>query len=409
MKPQNHKIFFLEEFFGSRVYNTKNQEEYFLDKGPTAIIKGMLSGGRDANEESNKLNDDLIKKGLLTSDITHIENKKRDDLSSPLKISLNITKKCNLKCKHCLSDAGSTDQGELTTKELFRLIDQMKNAGTFFITIGGGEPLLRNDIFSIIKYARENFIAVSLVTNGLLINEEIAKKLNTLNLDTITISLDGLERNHDLIRGRGNFRKTVNKIKILRKYCKTAKLAVRVTVNSRNINECNKIIKLAEKLSLDLIRLTPVLPLGRAKENQSLLIKQEEYISFLENTKNIRSKIKLILPNQKDDKKWFIDSNDFGCHCGKEACWITQTGDFYPCIFFGNNFLAGNIKKDKFLDLWAKAKSMAKFHGNPTCNNCSNYKLCRGGCRARALFEYGDINTIDPLCPLRKNLNLINQ
>lgn len=334
---------------------------------------------------------------------TYIKNKKSGGLNSPQKISFNITKKCNLKCRHCFSDAGNPDPNELTTKELFKLIDQMKDAGSFSITIGGGEPLLRNDLFEVIKYARDNFISVSLVTNGLLINKEIAQRLDALNLDTITVSIDGLKKNHDYIRGEGNFRKTINNIRILRKCCKTAKLAIRFTVNSLNIGECEKVIRLAEGLSLDLIRLTPMLLLGRTKDNKDLLINQEEYISFLKNTQNIKSRIKLVLPNQGDGKKRFVCPEDFGCHCGKEACWITQTGDLYPCIFFGNNFLAGNIRNERFLDLWDKVKNMVKLNGNEACNSCVQYEKCRGGCRARALWECGDINAVDPLCPLRKN------
>mgnify|MGYP001390814759 FL=1 len=214
MKFANHKIFFHEEFFGSRIYDAQTQEEHFFNKQDTAAIKRKLS----------------------TSDVVYIKNKTSGNLNAPLRISLNITRKCNLRCKHCFSDSGNPDPNELTTKELFNLIKQMKDAGTFFLAIGGGEPLLRDDLFQIIKYARENFIAVSIVTNGLLINKEIAKEFHELNLKTITVSIDGTEKTHDKLRGEGNFKKTINKIKILRKYCPITTLAIRVTVNSLNIN-----------------------------------------------------------------------------------------------------------------------------------------------------------------------------
>jgi len=279
----------------------------------------------------------------------------------------------------------------------------MKDAGTFFLAIGGGEPLLRDALFQVIKYAKENFIAASIVTNGLLINKEIAKKIDELNLNTITVSIDGLEENHDYVRGKGNFRKTIEKIKLLRKYCRTAILAMRVGINSLNINEYRELIKLAEKLSLDLIRFTPILLLGRAKDNQDLLINQNEYIRFLENIQNIKSKIKLEFPTKKEERKWFAPPEEFGCHCGKEVCWITQSGNFYPCIFFGDNSAVGNIRNESFLDLWTKAKNMVRLCGNEICNNCPEFKKCRGGCRARALSEHKDINAIDPFCPLKKN------
>jgi len=403
MKLVNHRVFFHEEFFGARIYNTKSQEEYFFDKNSIVIIKKIFSGDYKNNSIINETKADLIKKGLLTSDVVHIENKNGDGLSAPLRVSLNVTRKCNLRCKHCFSDSGISDPNELTTQELFGLIDQMKGAGTFFLAIGGGEPLLRDDLFEIIKYARENFIAVSIITNGLLINEETAKKLYELNLKTITISIDGLEKNHDKLRGKGNFKKTINNIKILRKYCPTTKLAIRVTLNTLNINEYRELIKLAEGLSLDLIRFTPILLLGRTRNHQDLLVNQKEYIHFLKNIQNVKSKITLEFPGKKDERKWFTPSKEFGCHCGKEVCWITQTGDFYPCIFFGNSFIAGNIRNESFLSLWTKSKNMVKLCGNEICNNCPIFLKCRGGCRARALSKYKDINAVDPLCPLERN------
>jgi len=404
MNLPNYKSYFLEEFFGSRMYNSKDQKEYYFDQAETSKIKQLLSGEVESSSILEEFKKSLIEKGVLTSDINVIRNKKSGSLTSPMKISLNFTKQCNLKCKHCLSNADErADASELTTSDYFRLFDQMKEIGCFFITIGGGEPLMRGDLFEVIKYARNNDIAVSIITNGLLITEEIAKKLNELNLDTITVSIDGLKENHEAIRGAGTFDKTIANIKILRQYCRTAKLAARVIINSRNIGEYREIVKLAEDLGLDLIRFTPILLLGRAKENQDLLITHDQYLVFLNKIQKIKAKIEIIHPNIVNDKKWFVDPSNFGCHCGKEACWITQTGDFYPCIFFGDDYLAGNLKNESFLNLWRKSVDMVKLCGNATCKNCSAYKKCRGGCRARALWDYKDINAIDPLCPLKKN------
>lgn len=302
---------------------------------------------------------------------------------------------------HCLSSAGIKDNNELTKEECFSLFDQMKKMNTDLITIGGGEPLLRKDLFEIIEYGVNKGIKVSIVTNGILMTDSISKKLNNFNLDTVTFSIDGLEDNHDYIRGKGNFKRTINGIKIFRERCQNPKVAIRMTVNSRNFKECVKVIKLAEKLNVDVIRLTPILLLGRAKINKELILTRKQYISFLNSCKKYQSKIEVILPAQKESP--YADVNNFGCHCGKEACWITQTGDVSPCIFFGDKFCAGNLRKESLSVLWNRSQKKAIFCGNPVCKSCSNYKKCRGGCRARALAEYNDINAVDPLCPLNKN------
>ncbi len=326
----------------------------------------------------------------------------KNGLKYPRRISINITRKCNLRCSHCLSSSGLSDKNELTTKELFNLLDQLRDFGKPILAIGGGEPLIREDIFKILAYAQKQKIPASIVTNALLLTKEKAEKLNSLNLDLITVSIDGLEKNHDFMRGTGNFLKAIESVKLLKKYIITAKVAIRVTVNTKNINECKKLIQLAESLKVDNIRLTPMLPMGRAKECLDLLITQEQYREFLKDCHSVKTKIKVILPDN-NPSLCDIKKGEFGCHCGKEACWITQTGDLYPCIFLGEGYKVGNIREEKISVLWERSKEMVRLCGNDHCNNCLNYKNCRGGCRARALWAYNDINAIDPYCPINKN------
>ena len=327
---------------------------------------------------------------------------KKPGLKFPTRVSINITRKCNLRCEHCLSSSGLADLNELTTEELFKLVDQLKEAGKPTLAIGGGEPLVRRDLFEVMGRAKENDVPVSMVTNGILVNERIAKRLNGLSLNSITVSIDGLQENHELIRGKGSFVKTLKGIETLRRWVTTAKLSIRVTVNTRNMEECPELILLAESLGVQSVRLTPTLPLGRALENDHLLLSQKQYLQFLANCRKVVVGIEVILPDDKPDPET-LRLGEFGRHCGTEVCWITQTGNVYPCIFYGNRYLAGNIRKENFLILWDKCREMSRFSGNKYCNHCEIYKDCRGGCRCRALWQYGDINAIDPYCPLSKN------
>lgn len=323
-------------------------------------------------------------------------------LEFPTRVSFNITRKCNLSCEHCLSSSGVADPDELTTEELLEFIDQLKEAGKPTLAIGGGEPLMRRDFFEVVTYARGNDVPVSMVTNGILINERIAQELDGLKLSSITVSIDGLKKNHELIRGGGSFEKAIRGIEILKRHVATAKLSMRVTVNTRNIGDCPKLIGLAEELGLHSIRLTPALPLGRAIENQFLLLSHEQYLQFLADCHGVKAKIEVMLPDDKPDPKT-LKPGEFGRHCGMEVCWVTQTGNVYPCIFYGDRYLAGNLRETSFVDLWERCREMSRFKGNEYCNTCEIYKDCRGGCRCRALWQYGDINAIDPYCPLSKN------
>lgn len=395
-----YNLYFLEEYFGARIYDPQKKEELFLDKIQTEKIKNCLLKGESISCLQNiiklKIADDFR--------VNVINNSQAEHLTSPMKVSLNFTKECNLRCRHCLnSSEGMRDLDELVLSDYVSLFRQMKQAGSFFITFGGGEPLMRNDFFEVISCAMANDIAVSLVTNGLLVDDNKARMMKNLNLDTITVSIDGVRDNHEYIRGSDTYEKVINGIKILRKYCNNAKIAIRATINSRNINDYRELVRLAEGLDVDIIRFTPILFLGRAKDNMDLFIKQSDYLLFLEGIRNLKSKVEIIIPTIINDKKWFINADNFGCHCGKEACWIDQCGNFYPCIFFGDDYCAGNLKRDSFIDLWYKSVNMVKLSGNEECKNCLMYKQCRGGCRARALWHANDINAVDPLCPLNKN------
>lgn len=320
----------------------------------------------------------------------------------PTRVSINITRRCNLRCEHCLSSSGRADPNELSTAELFGLVEQLGEAGKPTLAIGGGEPLMRKDLFAVVAYARKVGVPVSIVTNGIFVNERITKRMNDLELASITVSVDGLQQNHELMRGVGSFPKAIRGFRTLKRWITTAKLCLRVTVNKRNMGEGPELIHLAEQLGADSIRLTPALPLGRALENRCLLLNREEYVRFLADCHTVSARIEVVLPDEKLDPNRF-KAGEFGRHCGREVCWITQTGDVYPCIFFGERYLAGNVRKTRFVDLWYRCREMSQFYGNEYCLNCAIFNDCRGGCRCRALWQYGDINAVDSYCPLGKN------
>ena len=372
------RYFIVEEYFGIRIYDSKLKKEYYFDK---------------------KLEEKI--KTLLTGEYTLINHKKNNAFCSPIKISMNLTKKCNLRCVQCFSDSGISTEEELSTLDMYKLFDEMASNGTFYICLGGGEPFTREDLFDILEYGKQKQLAISVITNGLLLTKEKLLKLNNLDLDYLWISFEGLEENHDKLRVKGTFNKAIKKLELINRYY-IGKTAIRMSINKFNIHECPDLLKIAEKYNINLIRFSPLLSFGRAK-GKNITIDQAEYIKFL----NLMSKLKsntvdIIYPNMENDKIW-IGSIGFGCHCGKEAIWIDELGNVSPCIFWGEEFNVGNIKNEKYDELWKKVLNIACIEGNSTCENCENYRKCRGGCRARALFENKNLNDVDPLCPLRKN------
>lgn len=140
-------------------------------------------------------------------------------------ITLRVTKACNLRCLHCYSISGEKLKHELSFEEIKNIIDQSKALGALRIFFTGGEPFMRADILKILKYADDNNFAIYISTNGTLLNKKIARSLNSLrHLRTLQISIDGLEKTHDIIRNKkGTFNKAISSAKLIKKEFKKDK------------------------------------------------------------------------------------------------------------------------------------------------------------------------------------------
>lgn len=125
---------------------------------------------------------------------------------TPLTVVLNLTARCTLQCGYCYGQYFKSKRRDFSTKELFKLIDSLGRMGTRSITLGGGEPLIREDIGKIIDRIKANGIECGFNTNGTLIPWRI-KELQ--RADMICVSLDGPKKQNDLNRGKGSFERIV--------------------------------------------------------------------------------------------------------------------------------------------------------------------------------------------------------
>src|ERR1700689_4865512 len=105
----------------------------------------------------------------------------------PLSVQLDLTYRCNERCIHCYLD--HNDHGEMTTAEIKDLLDQLADAGVFFLTISGGEILMRKDFFEILEYARVKLFSVKLKTNAVMIHEKEARRITSLGVESVQVSI----------------------------------------------------------------------------------------------------------------------------------------------------------------------------------------------------------------------------
>jgi MoaA/NifB/PqqE/SkfB family radical SAM enzyme len=164
----------------------------------------------------------------------------------PLFVSWNITFRCNLRCLYCASC--EVDRDELDTDRVMHGLDALWNAGTRWLTFGGGEPLIRDDIAAIFRHAKQRGFAVYLSTNGAL----LPRKTEVLqDLDHVNLSLDGGREIHDRVRGEGSFDKALRAIEICKEHHKDVSL--QCVVGTHNLDRVSEAVHIASERGVSIM------------------------------------------------------------------------------------------------------------------------------------------------------------
>jgi MoaA/NifB/PqqE/SkfB family radical SAM enzyme len=234
-----------------------------------------------------------------------------------------VTRRCNLKCAHCITGCGSDFPGELSADQAFLAIDKMAESGCKRVFITGGEPLVRKDIFAILDACKSKGMELGLLTNGFTVNRYIVSRLSPV-LSVVGFSLDGATaRIHDAIRGNGSFDKACRAIST---FSKKLPVYVYTTVSCNNFSEIREIIRKALELGARYVHVSEVSIFGRAQRNSPRLALD------LCQKKSLRR-----LAERLAVKK------DFSCQVDLSTVYLSYNGFVYPCSEVA-------IKKpDKFL------------------------------------------------------------
>lgn len=326
-------------------------------------------------------------------------------MSLPLShISWAITGKCNLNCKFCFCNNNNNDEiSFLEAKE--KIFSPLKQLGGKSIGFTGGEPLLREDIFDMIRYAKSLGFITSLVTNGMLVDENMALKLKNAGIDKIQISLDSAQKNkNDAIRGDGVFDQvTKHSIPLLVK--KGFDITLVATPTSALINSFDEYVKLGEILNVSKIYIRRFV----SNDVTPNIEYKSLYKKFLQETiqkKNDIINIKLfcgdpLIATLDPDINKFADDDSIigGCSAGLNSLAIDEKGDIKACTRLP--VILGNIRINDLQNIWlnndvlANLRNRDKLEGK--CKTCSFKWIC-GGCRAAATIKNGSYLAEDPDC-----------
>jgi len=323
-------------------------------------------------------------------------------LEAPICLTWELTYACNLACVHCLSSSGRRDPRELSTDEARTVIDDMASMGVFYVNIGGGEPMVRGDFFTLLDHAVHRRVGVKFSTNGTRLGRLEARRLAAMEYVDVQVSIDGAdEATNDAIRGAGSFRAARAAMDHLSD-AGFERFKISVVVTRHNVAELDRLAALADGYGAQL-RLTRLRPSGRGADTWHELhpsaAQQRALYHWLVAHPDVLTGDSFFHLSALGDP---LDGLNL-CGAGRVVCLIDPVGDVYACPFvIHEEFLAGNVRDDGgFAAVWRNSPCFAALRAPQSpgaCASCGSFDACRGGCMAAKFFTGLPLDGPDPEC-----------
>jgi len=342
----------------------------------------------------------------------------------------NCTRRCNLKCVHCYSQSENKQyEGELTTDEGFALLEDLAKFGVPVTLFSGGEPLVRQDLFTLIERTVKLGMRAVISTNGTLITAGVAEKLKAFNLSYVGVSLDGLRDVNDRFRGvSGAFEKALAGIR----NCQKAgiKVGLRFTITNRNASEVDGIFDLLRQENIPRVCFYHLVYAGRGSKLMSEDLDHEAtrrvVDRIIDRTAQLHAEGRMVevltvdnhadgpylyqrMLREKDpraaDVLALLQMNR-GNSSGAGIGCVSWDGSVHADQFW-RHVTFGNVRERPFSEIWSDLSNplMAKLkdkrpHVKGRCATCRFLDICGGNFRVRAEAATGDLWQPDPACYL---------
>jgi mycofactocin radical SAM maturase len=274
----------------------------------------------------------------------------------------------------------------------------------FYVNVGGGEPTVRPDFWELLDYAVASGVGVKFSTNGLRLNARRAQRLAATDYVDVQVSLDGASRQvNDAVRGHGSYDLALRAMENLAEAgFKNFKISVVMT--RHNVSQLDELAALAGRFGAQL-RITRLRPSGRGAD--------------------VWPELHPTAQQQREIYAWLVDHGDrvltgdsffhlnaLGgtplpglnlCGAGRVVCLIDPVGDVYACPFaIHDEFMAGTVRAPGgFAEVWRSSPLFARLRtetSGGTCQSCSAYSSCQGGCMAAKFFTGLPLDGPDPEC-----------
>ena len=334
-------------------------------------------------------------------------------------IAWEVTRSCNLACKHCRAEAHPEPYpGELGNAEAKALIDTFPEVGSPIIIFTGGDPMMRPDVYELVAYATAKGLRCVFSPNGTLIDANNAVRLKESGVQRCSISIDGADApSHDAFRGvPGAFAAAMRGIDFLKQA--GLEFQINTTVTRNNLAGFKNIFELCDRIGAKAWHIFLLVPMGRAAGLADQIITAEEYEDVLHWFYDFRKRTSMhlkatcaphyyrIMRQRAREEGISVTPENFGmdamtrgCLGGTGFCFISHMGQVQACGYLDLD--CGNVRVTPFPEIWRSSQRFKAFRTQSDykgkCGICEYHKVC-GGCRARAYSMDGDPMGPEPLC-----------
>jgi len=311
-----------------------------------------------------------------------------------------MTTACCYSCRYCGSGAGKARKDELSTDEWLDVAEQLSAIGCQKVALIGGEIFLHPGWDRLAKRLRDNYIRVSIISNGYLINSPIIDRMKVAGVESVAISLDGPEEIHDKYRQEGSFAAADKVIDML--VSSGMPVSIISTLNGENISYLEEMYQYLKSKQIAAWQLQACCPMGNASKGFDWKFDFSEVLDFVERH---RMEAPFLLGVGHNigyftEKDGYLRGNPSGeavfpgCSAGLELIGIDSVGNVKGCeSLYDDSFIEGNLREKTLEEIWNDPESFKynrQFHTGlltGACSTCEHGDVCAGGCRSYNYFS----------------------
>ena len=312
----------------------------------------------------------------------------------------HITHRCNLRCTHCYQDdftaLESVDAMGRVVEQYVELLSRLGMRG--FLNVTGGEPLVHPGLFTLLDRAKDAGLETAVLTNGTLIGKREARRLKACDVDYVQVSLDGIRKTHDSIRGSGSFDKAVQGIRHLRS--EGIFTTVSFTAQRRNIGDFPKLARFCREADVNKLWFDRVV-VPVEEDTDRLSVGARQYRALVRKAAKLARTTPATCIRALQFLECGPDAPVYRCTAGERLLAVLANGDVMPCRRLP--MVLGNLRDESLASIYFQSEGAVALRESDVpaaCSACPHAATCSGGAKCIAYARGEGFSAADPDCPL---------